>query len=264
MAHDLVTLERDDKIAILTFNNPDCANALSVSMATRFAERIAEVRGISDLRVLIITGAGRHFSAGGDLEMLHSLTAGDHDPERKRENTRRMREFYDRLLCVRQVQVPVIAALNGAAVGAGLCLALACDLRMVSETARLGFTFSRLGLHPGLGATYFLPRIVGSERAMYLLATGRTVGGQEAVTMGLALECRSADDLMPTTRALAQEIVVSAPLAVRQTKESLAHSFADSLDVRLAAEASAQAANYAGPDVAEGILALRERRHPRF
>ncbi len=264
MPDDLVLAERRDKTGIITFNDPDRANAMSPAMAERFAGVVSEVAGDRTLRAVVITGAGRHFSAGGDLEMLAALTEGAHDESRRIENVGRMRHYYSLFLCVRDIRVPVIAAMNGSAVGAGLCLALACDVRLVARDARLGFTFTRLGLHPGLGATYYLPRLVGPEKAFVLFATGREIGGAEAVEYGLASSAHSADDLLDAAIGLANEVAIACPMAVRQVKRSLGRALAEPLHERLESEAQAQSIDYADGQVAEGIAAVRERRPPRF
>jgi enoyl-CoA hydratase len=157
-----------------------------------------------------------------------------------------------------------VAALNGAAIGAGLCVALACDLRLAAEDARLGLNFARLGIHPGMGATWILPRLVGPARAAELLYTGRILDGQEAARMGLVNEVVPAPQLEGRALALAQELAASAPLAVRGTKQALARSAAASLDDQLAFEAAQQAACYETKDLSEGIAAVREKREPRF
>ncbi|MAE68958.1 MAG: enoyl-CoA hydratase [Gemmatimonadetes bacterium] len=264
MPDNLVLAERREKTAIITFNDPSRANAMSPAMAERFAEVVSEVADDRSLRAVVITGAGRHFSAGGDLEMLTALTEGVHDESRRIENVGRMRHYYGRFLCVRDIAVPVIAAINGSAVGAGLCLALACDMRLVAREARLGFTFTRLGLHPGLGATYYLPRLVGPEKAFMLFATGREIGGAEAVEYGLASSAHSSDELFEAALALADQISVACPMAVRQVKRSLATALEEPLHERLEAEAQAQSIDYAQGQVAEGIAAVREKRAPRF
>ena len=264
MSDRLVRVEGRDQTAIVTLNDPDRANAMSPAMAERFAEVVGDLAGDRALRAVVLTGAGSHFSAGGDLEMIGALTEGAHDDRRRIENVRRMRRYYRLFLCVRDIPVPVIAAINGSAVGAGLCLALACDLRLVAEQASLGFTFTRLGLHPGLGATFHLPRLVGPEQAFMLFTTARKLKGAEAVAKGLALAAHPRAELLPAAYALADEIALACPLAVRQVKQSLRSALDDSLPDRLEAEAQAQAHDYAEGQVAEGIAAVRSHRLPRF
>ena len=261
---EFVQVHRDGPIATIELSNPDRANAMSVAMAHEFRGACEELACSTSLRAVIVTGTGRYFAAGGALDMLEEVCSGPHDDERRAENARNMETYYGCFLAIRDVPVPVIAAVNGPAVGAGLCLALACDIRLVSTQAKLGVTFTRLGIHPGLGATWFLPRIVGTERATLLLCTGRTISGPEAVEAGLAVEAYAPDELLPAARSLANEIADCAPLANRLVKESLRRSPDDDLATRLAAEAKAQSETYAHPDALEGIRAFQARRAPRF
>ena len=152
--------------------------------------RVSEVRGEGSVRVAVLTGAGRAFSAGGDLAWL--LARHRDSPA---NNCAVMQEFYRKFLSLRDLEVPVIAAINGPAIGAGLCLALGgADIRVMSEAAKLGVTFTKLGLHPGMAATHFLPQLAGPQVAAELLLTGRLVNSQEAVKLGLV--ARVAEDAM--------------------------------------------------------------------
>jgi enoyl-CoA hydratase/carnithine racemase len=159
--------------------------------------------------------------------------------------------------------VPVIAAIEGAAMGAGLCVALACDVCVVDRAAKLGFNFTQLGLHPGMGATYLVPRRVGAQRAAELLFTGRRFDGAEAVALGLALEGHAARDVLPSAQALASRIASSAPLAVRGLKRTLGVDRA-ALQQALEHEAQEQAVSYASADLGEGLRAATERRVAAF
>jgi hypothetical protein len=163
---------------------------------------------------VVVTGAGGAFSAGGDMSFLHAR--GCDSPWR---NTQVMRRFYERFLCVRKLPVPVIAAINGSAVGAGLCLALACDVRVASPTSKMGVTFVGLGLHPGMGCTHFLPLTVGPQVAARMMLTGELVGGEQALREGLiaALE----DDPEQAAVAMASRMAQQAPIAVRTCVRSL-------------------------------------------
>jgi enoyl-CoA hydratase/carnithine racemase len=264
MSRNLLLLDEIDSIAILTFNDPGRANAMSVAMAEEFLEVVQELADRRDLRALILHGTGSTFSAGGDLDMLRDHSEGVHGEGRRLRTVAAMRHYYERFLSLLRIPVPVIAAINGPAVGAGLCVALACDMRLVAQEATLGFTFTRLGLHPGLGATYFLPRIVGPERAFMLLATGRIVDGATAVRLGLALEAHPRAQLLEAALTLARDVAHSSPLAVRQVKANLRRALQRDLPTALQAEAEAQSHNYASGEVIEGIRALRQKRLPRF
>jgi enoyl-CoA hydratase len=161
------------------------------------------------------------------------------------------------------LEIPVIAAINGAAIGAGLCVASACDIRIAAQEAKLGFTFTRIGLHPGMGATYFLPRVVGAAVARELLLTGRVVEAGEALRIGLVSKVVPANDVLSAAVTIAKEILECGPLCTRQLLQSLRtplHTPSEALQ----REALCQAVNYAGSEFAEGINAIREKRRAKF
>jgi enoyl-CoA hydratase len=264
---DLVLLERDGDVATLTFHDPERRNAMTRAMGEAFAARCAELARDPSLRALVLTGAGPAFSAGGDLDFIQGMAdAGLADPggATRRANRDTMRGFYGLFLAVRDLPVPSVAAINGAAIGAGLCVALACDLRIAARDAKLGLNFTRLGIHPGMGATWTLPRLVGPAHAADLLLTGRTLDGEEAARIGLVNRAVAREEVVPTALALAREIAEGAPLPVRGTKQALAGSLDRSLDEQLRFEAEQQSCNYETRDVREGIAAVREKRSPRF
>ena len=263
---DLVQLERDGHVATLRFHDPERRNAMTRAMGEAFAERIAELRDDASLRCLVLTGAGRAFSAGGDLGMIGGQAdQGAAAPGRARRPIRdQMRSFYTLFLSVRELPCPTIAAINGHAVGAGLCVALACDLRIVSREAKLGLNFTKLALHPGMGATWTLPRLVGPAKAAELLFTSRLVRGDEAAEIGLANRCVEPEQVLPVAHELAAEIAGCAPLAVRGVKRALARSADATLEDQLSFEASEQSVCFESADVHEGLAAARERREPKF
>jgi enoyl-CoA hydratase/carnithine racemase len=211
-----------------------------------------------ELGAIILTGSGKAFSAGGDLAMLDAKRALSTE-----ENRIRMREFYEAFLGIRDLEVPLIAAIQGPAIGAGMCLATACDLRVASETATLGFTFVRLGLHPGMGATYFLPRVVGVAAAGELLLTGRVISAAEAYRLGLVSEVTKPDETLPAAERLAQEIMRGGPECIRQLLGSL-RAGPTSLEESLEREARTQAMNYGSKEFAAGLSAVREKRAVQF
>lgn len=255
----LVTLHEKDQVATLTLNDEARLNAMGEPMAEAFRDLVAQLYPRRhELRAVILTGAGKAFSAGGDLKML----------ERKQTlsgetNRLRMREFYDSFLSLRSLEVPVIAALNGAAVGAGLCVAAACDIRIAARGAKLGFTFTKLGLHPGMGASWFLPRVVGEARAAELMLTARVIDVDEALRIGLVSEVLEPERLMARAYEIAAEIRAGGPEAVRQLLETLRNG-ATSLDAALEREATCQAINYASSEFKEGVRAVSEKRPARF
>ncbi len=265
MSEPLVRIDRDGHVATLTFHNPERRNAMTQAMGEAFAGTLAGLAEDSSLRALVLPGApeGRAFSAGGDLGML--VGRADEAGEGARDEVRdSMRSFYALFLGVRELHCPTIAALNGAAIGAGLCVALACDLRVAARGAKLALNFSRLGIHPGMGATWTLPRLVGPSVAADLLYTGRTVTGEEAATLGLVNRCVEAEAVVDEARRIANEIAAQAPRAVRGIKRALSRSATAALADQLDLEAEEQADCFQTEDLREGLAAMRERRVPRF
>ena len=237
-----IRLVLDDEVAELILARPRARNAMT-----------------DHVRVVLVRGEGETFSAGGDLTMLAERAR---QPEA--DNRTSMRRFYASFLAVREIRVPTIAVLAGSAIGAGLCLALACDLRLAASTAKLAASFVRLGLHPGMGATWLLPRLVGPALAAELLLTGRAVDATEALRMGLVSQVHAPEALDDAVRALATQITAAAPLAVAQTKATLAEALERTLDQALAREADAQAIDFGTDDLAEALKAMAARRAPSF
>ncbi len=256
----LVTLEDfGGGIWRLSLNDPDSRNAMSVEMGKEFRKAVETLSSNSSLRVLELRGSGTAFSAGGHLDMLLAKTKLSHE-----ENRKQMLEFYDDFLSIVQLPVPLIASINGHAVGAGLCLAMACDVRIANERAKLGVNFVKLGLHPGMGATHFLPRIVGRAAAAELLFAGRIVTAGEAAALGLVSRALPEAEFEAETTALITDIAAAGPQSIRELKQSLSHGDAEALREALEREAECQALDYAGAEFLEGITAAREKRAPTF
>jgi enoyl-CoA hydratase/carnithine racemase len=180
----LVTLTRpgDGKIAVITLNDSAKLNALNADMGDEFTKivtSLCEGPESDGLGAVILTGSGRAFSAGGDLNFLY-----DRQKDTPSRNSIIMRRFYERFLSVRRIPVPVIACINGPAIGAGLALALACDVRVADKAAKMGITFVSLGLHPGMGSTFNLPKLVGHQQASLLMLTGKVIDSAEALRIG--------------------------------------------------------------------------------
>jgi enoyl-CoA hydratase len=253
---------RADGVAVLTLDDPERRNAMTADMGDALTRRCDELREDTELRAVVLTGTPPAFSAGGDLGMLEDLA------ERTRaeglDASGFMLDFYRRFLAVRSLPVPVVAAINGHAIGAGLCVALACDLRLVADEAKVGLNFAQLGLHPGMGGTWFLPRLLGAQRAAAWLYTGALVDGATAATQGLALRSLPAADVLDGALALAADIAAASPVVVRQLKETLAEVEQRDLGAALDREATAQAVSYGTEDLREGLTAARERRTPDF
>ncbi len=259
MGKQLVIKETKDRICVLTLNDPDRLNAMSDEMAEEFRETIHELKADPEPKVAIVTGAGRAFSAGGDLERL-SASVGQDPALRKKVSY----FFYNCFLSIRDLEIPTIAAINGHAIGAGACFPLACDMRLASRNSKIGFTFAKIGLHPGMGAEYFLSRIIGEARTYELLMTGDTVSADEAWRIGLINHVTEPEELMDRARALAGRIAAMPVLPIRMLKESIPAARQGALSDALHREAGYQAINFMGGDIKEGIDAVKEKRTPQF
>lgn len=262
MGYEHITLSRTDGIVTLTFNRPETRNAMTVAMGDEVARAVEEIKADTDARVLVLTGSGKAFSAGGDLSML-ARDAGLSD-ESGPAMAGAPSEFYLRYLAIRQVPVPTIAAINGHAIGAGLCIALACDLRIAAADAKMGMTFAKLGLHPGMAATYTLPRLIGTARACEMFFTGRLVDGVEAAQLGLVNRAVPRAQFDAAVRDLATEIAGAAPIATRMVKKSIYRGITHTLEETVDHEAMSQSITFATADAREGIRAVMEKRQPRF
>ena len=258
MSSPNVELSVTNEVATLTLTDVARKNAMSPELGDALRARISELSARTDLRAAVLTGAGGAFSAGGDLTMLAQLRSLPFEEAR-----RFMLSFYGRYLSVLDLPVPIIAAIDGPAIGAGLCVALACDLIIVGEDSKLALNFVQLGLHPGMGATYLAPRRLGAARAADLLFTGRRFDGHEAVRLGLALETVPRANVLARAQALAEEVASGGPLAVRALKRNLGVDRV-ALQKALENEAIAQAEGYGSEDLQEGLKAAAERRRPRF
>ncbi len=256
MPYQYVELELG-RIARLTLNEPDKANVMSPEMAPEFEAAVAEIKAHAETRVVLLTGKGKAFSGGGRLEMIEELGRGAWS-----RNREYMLQFYNRYLSLLQLDVPVVAAINGAAVGAGLLVALSADIRIASETAKMGVNFLKIGLHPGLGGTYTLPLLIGYPRAAELFYTGKLITGREAEAMGLVNRAVPAESVLTEALAMCEEIAANAPVATRVLKRNLRNRIFRELQAALDDEAAAQAGG--GEEILEGIASVREKRPARF
>lgn len=256
---DAVLLEEPAPgVRLITLNRPQVRNAMTAEVTAAWTAAITQVAEDDGVRVLVVTGAGSSFCSGADLSWLDQGASQETTPDRMRE---RMLPFYRSWLSPRDLPFPVIAAINGPAVGAGLCAALACDLRYAATSARFSAPFIYLGTHGGMAATWLLQESVGVPRARELLYTGREVLPEEALAWGLITGV--ADDVLDHSLKIASQIATAAPIATRLTKAGLEQS-AHGLAASLQWEALAQPVTLATSDVHEGIQAKRERRPPIF
>lgn len=253
--HLIQTSISADGIGYLTLDDPSTKNAMSEAMATEFHAAVQALQRQQELRVLILRGAGEAFSAGGHLEMLQAKTALS-----PAENESGMQSFYANFLSIMSLEVPTIAAINGHAIGAGLCVALACDMRVAVKRAKLGLNFVQLGLHPGMGATYLVPRLVGPAKAAELLFAGKVIGAEEACAIGMVNEVADDSTFATSVAALAQKIASAGTQAVRELKTTLRTSSSSSLQDCLDREAYCQSLDYASAEFNERIANARAKR----
>ncbi len=253
-------LERPaEGVVLLTLDNPDMRNAMSEEMTASWVRAIDALAVDPTVRVVVVTGAGSAFCSGGNTSWIAS------EPDASVDRLRaRMMPFYRAWLSIRRLEVPTIAAVNGHAIGAGLCLALACDIRYAASGARLGLPFNKLGMHAGMAGTYLLPNVVGPAHARDLLLTGRVVEADEALRLGLVSRVVPADGFLDDVLATAAEVAATAPIAARLTKIALADGGHADFESALQWEALAQPMTLATDDLQEGIAAAREKRAPQF
>jgi 2-(1,2-epoxy-1,2-dihydrophenyl)acetyl-CoA isomerase len=249
-------VERSGAVATVTLDRPDALNALTRASRRALAHDLRALSGDAAVRCVVLTGAGRAFCAGQDLREQDALV----DVETT------IRETYIPLVeALTAMPKPVIAAINGAAAGAGLSLALACDLRYLAEDAVLMMAFSNIALVPDCGGTWFLPQIVGYARAFELAATGRRVRADEALELGLVQRVLPVEELLPQAQELGAQLAARPPLALAWTKRLMRDAEGDGgLTAAMEMEAQLQASAVSTHDHAEGVAAFLEKRAPRF
>jgi enoyl-CoA hydratase/carnithine racemase len=250
---------RDDGVAVLTLALPDRRNTMTAEMTAAWTREVAALRADPSVRCVVVTGEGSAFCAGGDVGWIGA------EPDKSVDELRdRMVPFYRAWLSIRDLDVPTLAAVNGPAIGAGLCLAMACDLRYATEDARMAVPFTTLGMHPGMAATWLLPEIVGLAAARDLFFTGRAVRGQEAVAMGLVSRVLPAEGFLDAVLETAATIAATAPIATKLTKKALADGGHATFEAALEWESLAQPVTLGTEDLQEGLRARAERRPARF
>src|ERR1700730_14107629 len=253
--------EQHDGVATITFNRPERLNALTFEVYRELTDVFVALRAEKDVRVVVITGAGRAFCSGGDVhDIIGQLFK--RDMEGLLEFTRMT---CDLVRSIRSLPKPVIASLNGTTAGAGACIALASDIRIASEEARIAFLFVKVGLAgTDMGASYLLPRVVGLAKATEMLFTGDFISAPEAERIGLYNRVVPADQLAAVTREFAEALAQGPAFGLAKTKEMLNRELDMDLEAALECEAQAQAICMQHPDYREAYEAFVEKRTPRF
>jgi len=257
-----VLFEVEAGVATITLNRPENRNSMTPDLMAAFRTAVAEAAADRALRAVVLTGRGASFCAGADFRTASPIPG--EAAQGDLPDYERLYATYQPFLEVFDLPMPVVAAMNGHAVGGGFGLALVCDLRIANRDARYGANFARLGFHSGMAISHLLPRIVGVPLAADLLFTGRLVSGAEAAAIGLAHEAVAPDAVLAAAQAKARAIAACAPEAVRLMKRSLYRGAGWDPRTAARAEAFAQAATMRSEDAREGIRALLEKREPRF
>ncbi len=246
------------EIVSIFLTNPTSRNAMTWKMGEEFysaVERIANQKVLP--RAVILSGRNDVFSAGGDLNLLRSFSEKTYS-----QNKRDMRKFYSFFLSIRNLKTPVIGALNGHAIGAGLSLGFACDLRIFADDGKYSFNFVRLGIHPGMGSSFLAPELLGKGLGGRLLFTGETFSGLDAKNWGLAVDSVPKSKVYAKALELANYMAEGAPLALQELKQN-SYQW-KSLDKALKKEAASQARNFISADFRETLKSIVEKRSPIF
>lgn len=261
MAYECLLYDVQDRIATLTLNRPERLNALSDTLRDDLYDAVTKSASDPAVGVLVITGAGRGFCSGGDVKSM-----SERDQAGQAASTReRLAPMRDRIiLAMRDCPKPVIAAVNGAAAGAGMNLALACDMRIASTAAKFSQAFVKRGIPPDWGGSYFLPRVVGIAKACELIFTAETIDAAEALKLGIVNAVVAPDELMAETCKLARKIASGPPVAIQLSKRAIYHN--QDVDLRAALEFETFAQNVCKDteDAKEGVRAFVEKRAPVF
>ncbi len=253
---ETITVDRSDGVMTITLNRPDVLNAVNEQMASELGETLRGASRDAAVRCLVLTGAGRGFCSGQDLRdrAAGAISYRDH-----------LRRTYNPvILALRTMEKPVLAAINGVAAGAGCSLALAADVRIASERASLIEIFSRVGLVPDSGSTWFLPRLVGLGKALEVAYTADPIDAQEALRLGLVNRVVPHDDLMPKTMELAARLAAGPTRAFGLTKRAMTYALRAPLDDALEYEAHLQEIAGRTADHREGVTAFLEKRQAKF
>ena len=256
MSYDDVLLEVKDRIAVVSLNAPEKANAVTRQMKKGLARVVSDIARDDEISVVIVTGSGRHFSAGGDLDGMKARVDGTME-ETRYEKLQQVGNYGD---LFPRLDKPVIAAVNGAAVGAGFSIAMSCDIRIAADNTKFGALFVLRGMVPDSCLTYILPRVVGTSKALELMFTGDMIDAIEAKSLGIVSKVVPPDELMQTARDLAVRIASQPPIAIELTKRTVYRSMLNDLSNHLDWETYAQQLCWRTEDFKESARAFLEKR----
>ena len=259
MSYEFILVERHGDIGIVTLNRPERMNAMTYEMSQEYSDAVAELNDDSSIGSIVITGAGRSFCAGVDISRFE-----DNVREKDGEKVVRPQPRFNWVEYVRQAK-PIVVAINGACIGAGLTRVLPCDVRIASERATFSMRFVRVGIVPELASTQLLAQIVGLQNAVDLSLSGRTINADEAARIGLVLRTVPHDDLMPAALALAREYAAIGPECLLETKRLIyANCVEQDIPLVMKREGEALARRRGSAEQREAVLAFREKREPKF
>lgn len=261
MKNSPVLYEATRGVGTITLNRPDNRNSMTPEVLAGFQEAVDRARGDRSLRALIISGSGKTFCAGADFR---SRGAADEQDDGLRLPHETTMKIYAPFLSLLDVEVPLIAAMNGHAIGGGFGLTLVCDIRVANREARYGANFARLGIHTGMAISYLLPRLIGVPAAADLLFSARVISGAEAADLGIANCAVAPDEVLAEARRRAEVIASNAPVAIRLIKRTFYRGLGWDPAGAAELEAWAQSATFSTEDAREGIRALLEKRTPNF
>ncbi|GAB6162412.1 enoyl-CoA hydratase-related protein [Desulfothermus naphthae] len=266
MGYETIQVTKEGQIAKLTLNRPDKRNAINRRMMEELVEALSDIAEDDGVRVLVLTGAGKAFCAGADVDLMPG-GGKEEITEQSVEKLRRsflFRAVKKIILTLHQMEKPTIAMINGVCVGAGFDLALACDLRTASQYAKFMCGFVKIGLFPGFGAAWLYPRAMGLTKAFEMLFTGDTLVAQEAKEIGMINKLTTAEELENITMDLARKIADGPPIAIRLMKAQVYKGLRLDLATALDEAALCESITLASKDHLEGITAFREKRKPVF
>lgn len=258
MSWETVSYQVEDGVAVVSLNRPEVVNAINEQLGQDLYAAMKQVDADESVKVAVLTGTGRGFCAGQDLSDATAVKGELH-------LANSVRDRYNPLLAkMNTLRVPLLAAVNGAAAGAGFGLALACDVRFASTTAKFTMAFSKIGLVPDSASSYFLPRLVGLGKALELAWTGDVLDAGQALRLGIVNAVYEPDELLPQVMAFAERLAHGPTVALRLTKELMHENFFASLPEALEREAAFQEVAGRSHDFREGVQAFLEKRQPRY